>query len=203
MADDLGRIEVKRKQGTEQFHSSEDAYGHTLLDFWRWSSSDLVDNTMRGILAEYIVALALGVSGGVRENWNPYDLQTPECIRVEVKSAAYLQSWAQRELSTISFDTRTTYAWDSTTNVLAAERTRQADVYVFALLKHQEKATLDPLDLDQWDFYVLPTGILNSKLPQQKRISFATLLALEPIKVTFNGIAGAVAMLFPADSTGV
>ena len=31
-----------------------------MLDFWRWAFSDLRDNTQRGVLAEFLVALALG-----------------------------------------------------------------------------------------------------------------------------------------------
>ena len=51
---------------------------------------------MRGVVAEYLVAQALGVAGGVREEWAPYDVDAPGGIRVEVKSAAYIQSWNQR-----------------------------------------------------------------------------------------------------------
>ena len=31
-----------------------------LSDFWRWAFSDLRDSTVRGVLAEFIVAAALG-----------------------------------------------------------------------------------------------------------------------------------------------
>jgi hypothetical protein len=35
---------------------------------------------------------------------------------------------------------------------LSTEIKRHADVYVFALLAHTDKATVDPLSLDQWRF---------------------------------------------------
>lgn len=35
---------------------------HTLADFWSWAHSDLMGNTERGILAEYIVACSLGIA---------------------------------------------------------------------------------------------------------------------------------------------
>jgi hypothetical protein len=42
--------------------------GLTVADFWGWSRSDLLDNTERGVLAELIVAAALGIpADGVRE----------------------------------------------------------------------------------------------------------------------------------------
>ncbi len=48
------------------------------------------------------------------------------------------------------------------------ERKRQADVYVFALLSHRDKATLDPLNVAQWEFYILPAAVLDIKVPQPR-----------------------------------
>ena len=49
----------------------------TLKDFWAWNSSDLLNNTLRGALAEYIVAMALGIEFSyAREDWSEYDLLT-------------------------------------------------------------------------------------------------------------------------------
>jgi hypothetical protein len=55
-------------------------------------------------------------------------------VTIEVKSAAYLQTWAQKTLSVISFDIAPTWFWEATTNELATEARRQADLYGFALL---------------------------------------------------------------------
>jgi hypothetical protein len=41
-----------------------------------------------------------------------FDLTTPEGITVEVKSAAYVQSWHQHHLSAITFATPKTRVWD-------------------------------------------------------------------------------------------
>jgi len=60
----LGRLAVVRRSGNEQFHSGKKSLPFNVLDFWRWSASDLISNTTRGILAEYIVARACG---GLRE----------------------------------------------------------------------------------------------------------------------------------------
>jgi hypothetical protein len=62
MNTDFGRIKVTVKTGDECFHSIGASLGYTLLDFWRWSASDLVSNATRGRLAEFIVAKALGIS---------------------------------------------------------------------------------------------------------------------------------------------
>jgi hypothetical protein len=110
-----------------------------------------------------------------------WDLTTPTNIRVEVKSAAYLQSWFQKELSPISFGTRKTLAWDRNSNTFAAVPQRHADVYVFALLKHTDKETVNPLELNQWEFYVLSTGVLNQR--SQDSITLASLRALTTVKL--------------------
>ena len=69
------------------------------------------------MLAEFIVASAIGVDlNSVRKEWGAYDLTTQDGIRVEVKSAAFIQSWEQREYSIISFNVPTR-AWNSDTNI--------------------------------------------------------------------------------------
>ena len=51
-------------------------------------------------------------------------------------------------------------------------------MYVFALLAHTDKATVNPLDLDQWTFYVLPTAILDDRTRSQQSITLKTLKGL-------------------------
>ncbi|MGI8655501.1 MAG: hypothetical protein ACR2LC_09805 [Pyrinomonadaceae bacterium] len=197
MSDTLDRLNIVRKLGQEHFHAGEMPLDFDLLSFWQWCSSDLVDNTMRGVLAEYIVARDLGVENSIRIGWDAYDLKTKEGVKVEVKSAAYLQSWKQKNLSAISFDVRPTLAYDGNTNEYETERKRQADVYVFALLKHQQKSTLDPLDVMQWEFYILSAAMLDEKIQTQKRISLSTLMRLEPIKADFGQITVTIKKIFP------
>lgn len=185
----LGKIPRPQITGNERFHNNGHSYEFSVYDFWRWSSSDLLSNAMRGIVAEYLVACDLGVAHDIREEWNPYDLRTPQGWKIEVKSAAYLQSWAQKRLSTISFGIKNTLGWDSETATRTIEPKRQADVYVFALLHHQDKATVDPLNLAQWTFYVLPTAKLNDIVSKQKNIGLRTLLRLDPVQAKFGEIA--------------
>ncbi|WP_216919709.1 hypothetical protein [Synechococcus sp. CCAP 1479/9] len=193
---ELGPVDRLRRSGEERFHQGGAALDFNLRSFWQWSASDLVSNTLRGLLAEYIVAQALGVANdGIREEWAPYDLRTPEGIAVEVKSAAYIQSWHQERLSTISFLCPKTRAWDPQTGFYEDEARRQARVYVFALLAHEEQATLNPLDLDQWEFYVVPTVVLDARKRSQHSITLPSLkaLPLHGVPVGFEGIAEAVA----------
>jgi len=64
----------------------------TLGDYWQWSGSSLLDNTECGIVAEFLVALALGLTESPRLEWASFDLETAVGAKIEVKSAAYLQS---------------------------------------------------------------------------------------------------------------
>ena len=188
---DLGRLTVTRKTGEEALHKAGTNLGVHLLDFWRWSASDLVSNATRGVFAEFLVARALGIAlEGVRAEWDAYDLTTPEGVTVEVKSAAYLQTWAQRDLSAVIFRMPETRAWSADTNTQAPDRRRQADVYVFALLAHQHKATLDPLDVAQWQFFVLPTAKLGGA--KQRSMSLRRLETLAGAPVRFEDLRSAV-----------
>jgi hypothetical protein len=65
---------------------------------------------------------------------------------------------------------------------------RQSDFYIFCILKHQDKRTVNPLNLNQWLFYLLPTQILNEQKPTQKTISLNSLLKLNPKECKFDDI---------------
>jgi hypothetical protein len=120
-------------------------------------------------------------------------LLTKSSIKVEVKSAAYLQSWYHKELSKIVFPIRGTRAWDPDTNQMATELKRQADVYVFCLLNHREKDDqFDPMNLDLWDFYVIPARLLDERLPTAKTITLKTLEVLSATVVKYDQLAEAV-----------
>ena len=130
----LKAIKSIKKSGNEAFHSNGNPTGEKLLSFWQWSSSELVGNVLRSVLAEYIVASDIGCVSELRKEWYAYDLETTEGIKVEVKSSAYLHSWEQDKHSPIKFGIQPTHGWDAKTNTVANEKTRQSDVYVFCVL---------------------------------------------------------------------
>jgi hypothetical protein len=180
------QLSVSRKTGGERFRCGLEPLPFDLLSFWQWSASDLASNALRGRVAEFLVAQALGVTDGVRAEWDAYDLRSRGGATIEVKSAAYLQTWVQKAPSVISLDIAPTRFWDATTNVMTADARRQADLYVFALLAHQDKATLDPMDVGQWVFFVLPTAVLNARLPSQKQLGLAGLRSLCPFECSYG-----------------
>ena len=104
---ELGRIAPQRLEGNETFRLGDKLQPFDVHDFWAWAVSDLISNATRGVLAEFIVAKACGVdTAAPRDEWAPVDLLTSEGVSVEVKSAAYIQSWHQDRHSRISFGVR-------------------------------------------------------------------------------------------------
>ncbi|MBK9124776.1 MAG: hypothetical protein IPM16_16870 [Chloroflexi bacterium] len=151
--------------------------GRTLGDFWSWAFSDVLSNAARGVLAEYLVAAALGVDDGVRQEWDAVDLRY-RGFGIEVKSAAYVQTWAQAKHSTIKFDVGYKLSWDAQTNTYTTERSRSADVYVFCLFAALDRTTADPLHLPDWQFYVMPTAEVNSRFGVQKSVALSRIKAV-------------------------
>ena len=192
---ELPAIKVTRKNGKESLHNNDEPIPFNLSSFWQWSSSDLVGNTLRGMLAEYIIASAVGSAESTRTEWDAFDIETPDKTKIEVKSSAYIQSWSQSKLSVIKFGIQPTKGWDAKTNTYSSQRARQSDVYVFCVLAHKDKNTIDPLNLEQWVFYILPTKTLNKVVGNQKSITLSSLKKLNPIKANYGSINETVKQL--------
>jgi hypothetical protein len=101
----LSAIYPKPKSGEEQFIFENQNYAK-LQDFCCWGFSNLMDNALRGALAEFVVCLALEIKreGKVRNNWTAWDLETKSGLKIEVKSSAYFQWGHQEKTSKIIFD---------------------------------------------------------------------------------------------------
>jgi len=179
----LDSIQLKKKTGEEEITNPYKR--SSLINFWQWAYSDLVSNTERGIYAEYLVALACNIDDKPRISWDTYDLELNNGVKMEVKSSAYLQSWQQKAFSKPIFRIQKTLAWDYREKADGNVKKRHADVYVFALLAHKEKQTIDPLDTNQWEFYVLHTHSINEKLGEAKQISLNELIKMGAFKCAF------------------
>jgi len=81
-------------------------------------------------------------------------------------------------------------AFDPVDGSVSAESRWQADVYVFALLDHLDKSTVDPLDTDQWCFFVLATRVLDARTRSQHSITLTSLKALVgPVSYSMLSVA--------------
>ena len=51
---DLERVATRRMNGEEKFHRSHESLGISVLEYWRWSASDLLSNTQRATVADFL-----------------------------------------------------------------------------------------------------------------------------------------------------
>ena len=160
----------------------------TVSDFWRFAMSDLRMNNTRGYLAEFLVAKAVATTAP-RVEWDAYDVLTPDGIKIEVKSSAYLQVWDQARLSRIEFTGLARRRWSSEGG-RSPRATHNADVYVFCVQTAQSHDRYNLLDLAQWEFYVLP-GEEVVGLGQQS-VGLASIRGLTGGPVEYAGLASAV-----------
>ena len=123
----------------------------------------------------------------MRNNWRSYDITSPSGRRVEVKAAAYLQTWTHDGLfSQIRFDIEPKYYW-SPDKGMGSVKKRNCDLYVFCVFT-ANNFRQPILNLDLWDFYVVATSTLNRETPTQKSISLSSLQRFNPVKTDYANL---------------
>ena len=152
--------------GNEKFTLDGNDTGISVSEFWSWAYSDLLNNTLRGVLAEFLVKKSFSF------------LPPPE------------KSWTEDYFSHIIFDIAPKRAWNPQTGY-SPERSRHSDLYVFCLYTARSREQ-SIRNLDLWEFYVLPTSVLDQQKPNQKSIALNSLLSLEPIKTNFQDLGNII-----------
>ena len=164
---------------TDSLHGDADLPSSpSMLDFWRWAFSDLLEDTLKGLYAEWLVGQLLGLPmrHGGRPGYGNFDLRSPAGLRIEVKSSAYWQSWKLRDQDGVLKPAPEIDRWRPSPShriCFGGLRARdvvtrdgavgyKADVYVFCLQKEIDPARWDALDLSQWEFYVLSRAELEA-----------------------------------------
>ena len=191
--------------GIESITDNFQDTGKTIGDFWSWAYSDLLNNITRGRFGEFIVATALDA---IDANTFP-DTTFGSCdllwhgIRIEVKTSSIWQSWSGsngRGPGNISFriaparipDERGDYKDNSPLQ-------RNSDIYVFCVFAPEMKDA-SPLQMENWQFYVIPTATLDEKCGKQKTIGFSSLLKLNPVLCSYSQLKDAVTSLVRSNS---
>lgn len=165
--------------GDEPFTLGCNHIDATVKDFWAWSMSRLMGDGVRGYLAEFIVNTALGVDITIpKKGWGECDIIYQE-TRIEVKCSSYLQAWERYTPSKPVFSIAKTCNCDiaefeGSYRYIGRDGTppqRRSDLYVFCLFAATDRAEANPLKLNQWEFFIVPTQLINEKLGNQRRIS--------------------------------
>jgi len=169
----------------------------SVLEFWRYGFSNLNSNVLRGALAEFIVENALRGNGqiDVRNPWGDSDVIAPNGKKIEVKCCSYIQDWDQNELSRISWSglkAKSLYWSSAVSKFPRAPADYKSDIYVLALFKHQDPATLDILNMDQWCFWVLSRDKLKEITKNGNSISLNRLEKLKIEPVSFQELASKI-----------
>lgn len=174
--------------GNEKLVFGENELPFTMLDFWQWGYSNLLDNTLRGVFAEFVVKSALALNGNDTNQgerwWHPYDLTGPGGLRLEVKCSAYIQNREQADgLSKISFTIAPTRLFNEYADY-SVEAARHSDVFIFCVWTAEQR-NIPIFDMSYWDFYVVPTKVIDEMKGDNKTLSFQGLMQLNPAKCDF------------------
>ena len=190
--------------GTEHLISDGGITEFSMLNFWQWGYSNLLQNIQRGAFAEFIVHCALK-SGGVAipdercTTTQPYDLDGPiiqssgKASRLEVKSAAFVQLWEIKHPERANFSIAPAIEPDSSGDYAdGATKQRNNDIYIFAVYMATNREC-NILDLSWWEFYVVPTYRIDADpvLRSQKTISLSCVKKLA-CPVPFADLCGTI-----------
>ncbi len=185
---------LERKSGEELFRAGPENLGPNLLDFWRWSASDLLGDATLGVIAEFIVSRALGLDSAARlSSRGACDfLLNYGRLKIAVSSASCIQSGTRVKPASIRFPLRSVPARNGSAGVLPVNLKKGADVYVFCLFTNADRQTADPLDVSQWEFYVARSAALDSNFPLGKSIGLPGLQKLGAVKGGYKDLPACI-----------
>lgn len=180
---------MKQLTGDELFSNEGMHLNYSMSDFWKWYASNTLHSALRGAIAEFIVAKALDLHCEVRQSWDAYDLEY-NGTKIEVKSSAYLQDDNGDSFSRISFSIAKHSHWneDGKWN----NKVRHSDVYVFCLFAEKNRENADPLQIEQWQFFVLPTSVLDEQCGDRQTLSLSALLSLSPSQCKYSELQSTI-----------
>lgn len=185
--------------GEEHLKNNNKELDRKLIEFWKWNSSDLLSNTLRGAFAEFIVSCALDIHYTTPHvDWDSFDILGKNGERIEVKSSAYLQSWFPEnqpdKRSLIRFSIAPALEWMTEECRYKDEGSkRHSDVYVFCHYTCLERGADNPLEMNNWDFYVLATYKIDAIFDCQKSVTLESLKRKAKVeKCTYSEMPAAI-----------
>lgn len=164
--------EIELLSGDTPFVIGHDVAGLTVEDFWRFQFSNIWD--MQEEIAEFIVAKALGQEKPYNKNgWTLWDINY-EGRHIEVKETGFFHSWRTdgKVSQARRFGINRAYTVYKDPE---SELKRQSDVYVFCLNTGETKEESNPLDLENWRFWVVPTSTIDRLCRDNRTISLGRL----------------------------
>jgi hypothetical protein len=138
------------------------------LDFWCWAFSDLCDDDIKGIFAEWMVATLLGLPLTRRVSWADSDITLENGRPFEVKATAVWQSWKlvdelgnRRTVSPAVLNPNQIrfHGLKARTALSPAApselRRFKSDFYIFCFHNQTDPTAWDAWNLAHWEFYMM------------------------------------------------
>ena len=158
--------------GTEPFVMNGKSVGFNMLDFWKFEFSNIYD--MQDEISEFIVAKALEIDVPYnKEMWTLCDIMYRD-KRIEVKETSYYHPWnkdGQVSEQRAFGITKANSIYEKPDEENKYER--QNDLYIFCVVNGNTREESNPLNLNNWDFYIVPTSVINEKCKDNKTISLS------------------------------
>ena len=147
-----------QRSGSETFTYMGKDTDMTVLEFWSWYFSDLLD--IKAKVAEYIVTKALCFEEGINTGyWTAHNIVYMG-KRIELRAASYMKS---------DIDSKVHDEYIRHIDI----RVRDTDLYVFCLLPGKSKEEANPLIIDNWEFYIIPIWYIKSECADNKTITMS------------------------------
>jgi len=150
---------------------------------------------MQDVIAEFLIEKALGIDKAQNtEYWTLYDILY-RGYRIEVKQTGYYHPWNENGKISKTRRFGITMANSNYENEDEENKfERQNDIYVFCLNIGETKRESNPLNVNNWEFYIAETAVVNKECGNNKTVGlnrvrcFAKKVNYNEIKEIIDGI---------------
>lgn len=193
--------------GQERFTENNIPLPFDVHDYWRFTYSCLW--AQRGKIAEYLVCKALGIEKPINDKaWTLFDILY-DAIRIEVKETSLYQEWRGNGNPSPQNAFSIEGAYSEYKNP-KSKFCRQSNAYIFCLNKGHFQWDANPLEVNNWDFFVMRTddickhcdrGTERSEMAKTLSLSRLTSFVKQGFakQITFDQIKETIDALFSPD----
>ncbi len=174
--------------GIEKFKFNDKELEFGMLEYWQFHYSNIYN--LHDTIAEFIVAQALEINKAQNDQyWTLWDISY-RGKRIEVKETSYYHSFnANGSISKQRiFGIRKTNGSYDFEKAGTSDFCRQNDVYVFCLNTGYDEESSYPLNLNNWEFYIVPTAFINENCGDNKTVSLGRIKSFGFLPLCYNQI---------------
>ncbi|MBR6223216.1 MAG: hypothetical protein IKQ71_07245 [Lachnospiraceae bacterium] len=148
-------ISFEGLSGNEHFKYFDVDTDLSVMELWQWYFSDLFD--IKAVLVEYLVSKALGFESPYNIGyWTAHRLVYRGKV-IDLRVTSYVRSLLLED------------AMGSFVKSIDI-RSKESDLYIFCMNTGKTYKDADPLNINNWRFYVIPTWYLKAECGKNKSI---------------------------------